>query len=109
MNLTTRRLSETELKEWAQKSDHKMWSFRVSDKFGDSGLTGIASLAIDDKKGKIVPIVHETHTIGIFIADPDRRFMPVFFRHISFFLCALGILGGIGNRRSARCEGDKHL
>jgi FkbH-like protein len=44
MNLATRRLTEAELAEWAALPGHHLWSFRVSDRLGDSGLTGIASL-----------------------------------------------------------------
>ena len=44
MNLSTRRLSEQALQSWLQSGNRKLWAFRVKDKFGDSGLTGILSL-----------------------------------------------------------------
>ena len=44
MNLTTRRLSEAELEAWASQPDHNLWTFRVADRFGDYGLTGILSV-----------------------------------------------------------------
>jgi len=44
MNLTTRRLTEAELSAWAAGPHRELWSFSVSDKFGDSGLTGILGL-----------------------------------------------------------------
>ena len=44
MNLSTRRMSEAELAAWAEQKHHRLWTVRVSDKFGDAGLTGIVSL-----------------------------------------------------------------
>ena len=43
MNLRTRRMTEAELMEWLDDENHHLLSFRVSDRFGDSGLTGILS------------------------------------------------------------------
>jgi FkbH-like protein len=43
-NLTTRRLIEKELHDWMAHADHELWSFRVSDQFGDAGLTGVLGL-----------------------------------------------------------------
>ena len=49
MNLHTRRLAETELEDWAGVADHWIWTFRVSDRFGDSGLTALLGIKrIDD-------------------------------------------------------------
>jgi FkbH-like protein len=47
MNLRTRRLSRRELADWASARDHRLLVFRVADKFGDYGLTGIASLRFE--------------------------------------------------------------
>ena len=44
INLTTRRMTEVELEAWAKANNRELWTFRVSDKFGKSGLTGIASV-----------------------------------------------------------------
>jgi FkbH-like protein len=44
MNLQTRRLTETELTRWAVEAGRELWAIHVSDKYGDSGLTGILSL-----------------------------------------------------------------
>lgn len=64
MNLSTRRMSESELVEWTDKNNHKLWTFRVSDKFGDSGLTGIISLAINGKTGQIIDFVLSCRVMG---------------------------------------------
>ncbi len=45
MNLCTRRLSEAELWNWFSVSGNHLYVFRVADKFGDYGLTGILGLA----------------------------------------------------------------
>jgi FkbH-like protein len=45
MNLATRRLTEAELQQWAATRGHHVFVFRVQDRFGDHGLTGLASLS----------------------------------------------------------------
>ncbi len=47
MNLRTRRLARAELASWASGRDHRVLVFRVTDKFGDYGLVGIASMRLD--------------------------------------------------------------
>ncbi|MEZ4484839.1 MAG: hypothetical protein R2864_09645 [Syntrophotaleaceae bacterium] len=56
MNLTTRRLTEAELAAWAAEDPHALWVVRVSDRFGDAGLTGILGIAIQDDKLQIVDL-----------------------------------------------------
>ena len=64
MNLATRRMTETELKQWALEKNHAVWTFRVADKFGDSGLTGIASLETHDQTGRIVDFILSCRVFG---------------------------------------------
>jgi len=64
MNLSTRRMAESELIQWVKQNDHRLWIFRVSDKFGDSGLTGIISLEIQDKRGRIIDFVLSCRVMG---------------------------------------------
>ncbi len=64
MNLSTRRLSAIELAEWAQAPDHCLWTFRVADKFGDYGLCGIASLAREGSKVRIVDFLLSCRVMG---------------------------------------------
>ncbi|NLH47131.1 MAG: HAD-IIIC family phosphatase [Myxococcales bacterium] len=64
MNLSTRRLSEGELAAWAAQPAHRLFTFRVRDKFGDSGLTGIASLAIEGDTGRIVDFILSCRVMG---------------------------------------------
>lgn len=64
MNLATRRMTESEIVDWARQTNHKLWTFRVSDKFGDSGLTGIVSLEVKDKVGRIADFVLSCRVMG---------------------------------------------
>jgi len=64
MNLTTRRLSSQELQNWLQSANRKLWAFRVSDRFGDSGLTGILSLEIKSGSAVIVDFVLSCRVMG---------------------------------------------
>jgi len=64
MNLTTRRLSDTELEQWAREQNHSLWTFRVADKFGDSGLTGILSLQYDAAKAVIIDFLLSCRVMG---------------------------------------------
>ena len=64
MNLSTRRLSEAELLAWAQGDNHKLWILRVSDRFGDAGLTGIVSLEIQDRSAQIIDFILSCRVLG---------------------------------------------
>lgn len=57
MNLSTRRLTEEELTSWAKEAGHAFWTFRVSDKFGDYGLTGLLGVEVDGERARIVDYV----------------------------------------------------
>jgi len=64
MNLTTRRLTEHELQIWTRQDNRKLWAFRVKDKFGDSGLTGILSLEVESGVARIVDFVLSCRVLG---------------------------------------------
>jgi FkbH-like protein len=64
MNLTTRRVSEPELQVWLQEGKRKLWTFRVKDKFGDSGITGILSLEVEADAARIVDFVLSCRVMG---------------------------------------------
>ncbi len=63
-NLSTRRMSEAELGAWAEQKNHKLWTLRVSDKFGDAGLTGIVSLEIQDRQAQIADFILSCRVMG---------------------------------------------
>ena len=64
LNLSTRRMSQAELAAWAGQINHSLWTLRVSDKFGDAGLTGIVSLEIQDQKAQIVDFILSCRVMG---------------------------------------------
>jgi FkbH-like protein len=64
MNLATRRLSNTELMEWASARDHAVLTFRVADRFGDSGLTGLVGLAYDGTRARLADFLISCRVMG---------------------------------------------
>jgi FkbH-like protein len=64
LNLSTRRLGESELMEWTKAPSRKLWSFSVSDRFGDAGLTGLVSIEVDQRIGRIVDYVLSCRVMG---------------------------------------------
>jgi FkbH-like protein len=64
MNLSTRRMSEAELMAWSEQEHHRLWTLRVSDRFGDAGLTGILSLEIHDRRAQIVDFILSCRVLG---------------------------------------------
>lgn len=64
MNLTTRRLTETELLGWLDSPNRSLKTLRVTDKFGDSGLTGIISWECAADQLKIIDFVLSCRVMG---------------------------------------------
>lgn len=55
-NLTTKRYTEGDIKEFITNNDTKIFAFSVCDKFGDSGVTGLCIISIDGTNNKIADI-----------------------------------------------------
>jgi FkbH-like protein len=64
MNLSTRRLTEPELEAWLRGPGRKLWTLRVSDKFGDSGLTGIVGVEAEGPALMIVDFILSCRVMG---------------------------------------------
>ena len=64
MNLATRRLSQAEYARWAACESHYAFVFRTSDRFGDHGLTGVASLSVSGAQGQIDDFVLSCRVMG---------------------------------------------
>jgi FkbH-like protein len=64
MNLTTRRLTETELTDWAKQTGNRFWVFSVTDRFGNYGLTGIGSIEMEGRKCRIVDFILSCRVMG---------------------------------------------
>ena len=69
MNLKTRRLTESELWEWSLADANQIWVISVSDRLGNSGLTGIMSLTINNREGEIADFVLSCRVFGRKIED----------------------------------------
>lgn len=75
MNLATRRLTESELMAWATEVGRQVWTFRVQDRFGDSGLTGIGSLQLEGDSATIVDFVLSCRVMGRRIEETMLSFL----------------------------------
>ncbi len=64
MNLTTRRLSSDDLWKWSQTKNQSIYTFKVSDKFGSAGLTGILGLQHDNKQTIITDYILSCRVMG---------------------------------------------
>jgi len=64
MNLSTRRMTAAELSAWAASPDHAVLTFRVADRFGDSGLTGLVGLEFREQEARIVDFLLSCRVMG---------------------------------------------
>ncbi len=64
MNLSTRRLTAEQLWEWARQPGRRLWTLRVADKFGDSGLVGIVSISSQGTRGDLADFILSCRVFG---------------------------------------------
>ena len=64
MNLTTRRMTESEIMKWESSRDRMLWTYCISDKFGNSGLTGIASLEFQGNNALLTDYILSCRVMG---------------------------------------------
>jgi len=64
MNLTTRRMSQEELRNWSMSNGNRLWTFRVSDRFGDAGITGIVSVHPEGESVRVIDFVLSCRVFG---------------------------------------------
>jgi FkbH-like protein len=57
MNLRTRRMTAESFQEWCAGENRSFWAFRVSDRFGDSGLTALLSVERSAAEAEIIDFV----------------------------------------------------
>jgi len=69
LNLTTRRLTETELLSWADQADHQFWVVNVADRLGEAGLTGLLGVEFHDDVATIVDFVLSCRVMGRKVED----------------------------------------
>lgn len=64
MNLATRRMTSDEFAQWADNADYHVLTIRVDDKLGDSGLTGLVSLAVAGDHGQVCDFILSCRVMG---------------------------------------------
>jgi len=64
MNLATRRMTAAELATWAAGASRLVLTFRVADRFGDSGLTGLVGLDITGRDARLVDFLLSCRVMG---------------------------------------------
>jgi FkbH-like protein len=69
LNLRTRRLSEVEFLDWSQRPGNEVWTASVSDRFGDSGLTGLVSISVDGDTARVEDFVLSCRVMGRRVED----------------------------------------
>ncbi|MAY84311.1 MAG: hypothetical protein CMP59_09290 [Flavobacteriales bacterium] len=83
-NLTTKRYSESELSDFINSDDSEVFSLSVRDKFGDSGITGLAILKINDNIAEVDTLLLSCRILG-------RRIENIFFSEIVDYLSSKNI------------------
>ena len=64
MNLSTRRISESELDKLIKDKDHHLFSCKVTDKFGDMGLVGVFSFRFLSNKIEVIDFILSCRAFG---------------------------------------------
>ena len=64
MNLSTRKMTSAELSTWTSAEGRRLFAFRVSDKFGDSGLIGIVTTEVQQETLHVVDFVFSCRVMG---------------------------------------------
>ncbi len=64
LNLSTRRLSDSELTAWASAGHRRFWTVRVRDRFGELGLVGLLSLELDGASARVVDFILSCRAMG---------------------------------------------
>jgi len=63
-NLTTRRYSEGDITQFVMQEDHAVFSLTVTDKFGDSGLTGVLIMVREGERARIDSLLLSCRVLG---------------------------------------------
>jgi FkbH-like protein len=63
-NLSIRRMEEKSFWEWTEEPGNAAYTFHISDRFGDFGLTGLASFSVNNNEARIVDFVMSCRVMG---------------------------------------------
>jgi FkbH-like protein len=64
MNLSGRRLTESELDAWTSTPGHALWTVSVADRFGDAGLTGLIGVRVEGTRAILEDFVLSCRVFG---------------------------------------------
>jgi FkbH-like protein len=64
MNLSTRRMTAAELLSWSTAEGNALWTFRVSDRFGQYGLCGLASVVREGRRARVLDFLLSCRVMG---------------------------------------------
>jgi FkbH-like protein len=92
MNLTTRRLAETELHAWSREEGRDVWCVSVSDRLGDAGLTGLIGLATEPEGVRLVDYVMSCRVMGRRVEEAMLHLAVQFARWMSTGTLAAALL-----------------
>ncbi|MGP9468259.1 HAD-IIIC family phosphatase [Halomonas sp. TP35] len=76
-NLRTRRLTQGELERWL-KAGNQMFAFRVADRFGDMGLTGLVGLSLSESRAELADFILSCRVMG---RDVERAMLDCAVRY----------------------------
>ena len=81
-NLTTIRYTEKDIEQFVQAADSEVLAFNVSDKYGDSGITGLSILKYNDRTStaEIDTFLMSCRVIG---RNIENAFLDYLMRHLS--------------------------
>jgi FkbH-like protein len=74
-NLSLRRMDEKSFWDWAEEPGHVVYTFHVSDRFGDFGLTGLASFSHGAGEARLVDFVMSCRVMGKKVEEALLGFM----------------------------------
>jgi FkbH-like protein len=74
-NLTTKRYDHAELEEMLSDDSTELYSLSVSDRFGDSGITGLAIMRIDEDEAEIDTFLMSCRILGRRLEDVLLAFL----------------------------------
>lgn len=76
-NLRTRRLTQSELERWLREGN-QLFAFRVADRFGDMGLTGLVGLGISEGRVELADFILSCRVMG---RDVERAMLDSAIRY----------------------------
>ncbi len=88
-NLITRRLSEEDLRTLAEQPGRHVFTYRVCDRFGDYGLTAVATLRFEPPTATLMDFVMSCRVMG-------RRVEHAVMRHVETVAARLGCATIVG-------------